>query len=230
MPKVKDNVFRYLPEIDKPVPRLMAYGAGFLGTDELLAAVFGQNGQGLADARNLLAVFGGKLDALALATAEEMMAVPGIGPARVAQVRAALELGRRLLAAAPDQRTVLRSPADAANMLMADMSMLPQEELRVIMLDSRNHVIGVETLYRGNISSTQVRVGEVFRTPIRRNAAVIMIVHNHPSGDPTPSHEDVQLTRQIVQAGSLLGIDVLDHIVIGRQRFVSLKERGLGFR
>jgi len=219
----------YLHERDKPVSRLLAYGAGFLGTDELLAAVFGQNGQGLVDARALLAAFDGRLDVLAMATAEEMMTVAGIGPARVAQVKAALELGRRLLVAMPRERQHMRGPADVANMLMPEMSLLEQEELRVVLLDSRTRVIDVETVYVGSVNHAQVRVGEVFRSAIRRNAVAIMLVHNHPTGDPSPSPEDVGVTRSIVEAGRLLNIDVLDHLTIGRGRFISFRERGLGF-
>lgn len=214
---------------DKPVARLLAYGPGFLATDELVAAVFGQNGQGLVDARALLDQFGGDIREMAGATAEEMMVVPGIGPARVAQVKAALELGRRLLTVGPHERERILAPANVANMLMAEMSVLQQEELRVVLLDTRNRVIAVETVYRGNLNTTLVRVGEVFRSAIRRNAVCIMLVHNHPSGDPTPSREDVETTRKVVEAGKLLNIDVLDHVVIGSQRFVSLRERGIGF-
>jgi len=227
MNKIRETA--YLDERDKPVPRLLAYGPGFLGTDELLAAVFGQNGQGLGDARALLAAFDGSLEFLALATPEEMMAVAGIGPARVAQVKAALELGKRLLVAMPRERMHMRAPGDVVNMLMPEMSLLEQEELRVVLMDTRCRLIDVETVYRGNVNSAQVRVAEVFRSAIRRNAVAIMLVHNHPSGDPTPSPEDVLVTRQVVDAGRLLGIDVLDHLTIGRGRFISFRERGLGF-
>lgn len=228
MKKICENT-SYMRESDKPVPRLLAYGPGFLGTDELLAAVFGQNGQGLADARRLLAAFDGRLDLLAIATPEEMMDVPGIGPARVAQVKAALELGKRLIVAAPRERMIMRGPVDVANMLMPEMSLLEQEELRIVLLDARCRIIDVEILYRGNVSSAQVKIGEIFGKAIRRNAVCLMLCHNHPSGDPSPSSNDVEVTRQSVEAGRLLGIDVLDHIIIGRGRWVSLKERGLGF-
>jgi DNA repair protein RadC len=113
--------------------------------------------------------------------------------------------------------------------LLYEMSALEQEELRTVLLDVRNRVLETVTLYRGSVSSSQVRVGELFKAAVRRNASNIIVVHNHPSGDPTPSPDDVALTRAIVQAGKLLDIDVLDHLVIGRGRWVSLKERGLGF-
>jgi DNA repair protein RadC len=109
------------------------------------------------------------------------------------------------------------------------MSALEQEELRIVLLDVRNRVLEIVTQYRGSVSSSQVRVGELFKAAVRRNASSLIVVHNHPSGDPTPSPEDVALTRAIVQAGKLLDIDVLDHLVIGRGDWASLKERGLGF-
>jgi DNA repair protein RadC len=129
----------------------------------------------------------------------------------------------------PEERPAIHSPADAANLVQYEMSALEQEELRVILLDTRNRVLAVETIYRGSLNSSQVRVGEVFRTAIRRNSANLIVVHNHPSGDPTPSPDDVAVTRAIIQAGKLLDVEVLDHVVIGRGRFISLKERGLGF-
>lgn len=124
---------------------------------------------------------------------------------------------------------MVHSPDDAAALVRFEMSALEQEELWVILLNTRNSVIDVVSVYRGSLNSSQVRVGELFRTAIRRNAAAIIVVHNHPSGDPTPSPDDVAITRAIIQAGKLLDIDVLDHLVIGRGRHVSMKERGLGF-
>ena len=112
---------------------------------------------------------------------------------------------------------------------MAEMSLLPQEHLRTVLLDTRNRVLGIPTIYIGSLNAASVRVGELFREAIRTNSAALILVHNHPSGEPSPSPDDVQVTRLIVEAGKLLSIDVVDHLVIGRQRFVSLKERGLGF-
>jgi len=147
----------------------------------------------------------------------------------VAQIKAALELGRRLLVSSPDDRPQVLSPGDAANLLMLEMGLLEQEHLRIVLLDTRNRVLSISTVYIGSLNTSMVRVGELFREAIRHNAAAVIVAHNHPSGDPTPSPEDVAVTKQIVQAGKLLDISVLDHIVVGRGRFVSLKERGLGF-
>jgi DNA repair protein RadC len=112
---------------------------------------------------------------------------------------------------------------------MAEMAHLEQEHLRVLYLDTRNRLIGSETVYIGSLNAAHIRVSEVFREATRCNCAAIIVAHNHPSGDPTPSPEDVEVTRQLVAAGDLLDIELLDHLIIGRQRFVSLRERGLGF-
>ena len=129
----------------------------------------------------------------------------------------------------PEERPSINSPGDAAALVQYDMSALEQEELRVILLNTRNRVQKIETIYRGSLNTSQVRVGEIFKAAIRVNAAAIIVVHNHPSGDPTPSPDDLAITRAIVEAGRLLDVQVLDHLVIGQGRFVSLKERGLGF-
>ncbi|NOZ06149.1 MAG: DNA repair protein RadC, partial [Chloroflexi bacterium] len=167
---------------------------------------------------------------LARTSLAELCTVKGLGVAKAAQLQAAFELGRRLSVAAPHEKPQISSPADAANLVMLEMSRLEQEQLRVLLLDTRNRVLSTATIYQGSLNSSLVRIGELFREAIRHNCAALIIVHNHPSGDPAPSVEDVNLTRQAVQAGKLLNIEVLDHIVIGQQRFVSLKERKLGFR
>jgi DNA repair protein RadC len=152
-----------------------------------------------------------------------------MGEAKAAQVKAALEIGRRLLLAQPEQRPQITSPADVANLLMVEMAHLEQEHLRVVLLNTKNYVLKIETVYIGSINSSAVRIGEVFKTALKQNSAAIIVVHNHPSGDPTPSPEDVAVTRQLVEAGKLLDVDVLDHLVIGQGRWVSLRERRLGF-
>jgi len=144
-------------------------------------------------------------------------------------IKAAVELGLRLTLNTEEERPTIHSPADAAAMLQHEMSALEQEHLRVILLDTRNRVIDIVEIYHGSLNSAQVRVAELFKPAIQRMSAAIILVHNHPSGDPTPSPDDVSVTRAVVQAGKLLDIDTLDHLVIGNGRFVSLKERGLGF-
>ena len=225
-PTIKD-----MPVGERPRERLQHYGAGALSTAELIAILLRSGVAGesvLRLAERLLVRYGG-LTGLAQASFAELCQEKGIGPAKVTQIKAALELGRRLLVASPQERPQVRSPADAANLLMMEMSLLAQEQMRVILLDSKNRVLAIPTVYQGSLNTSLVRVAELFREAIRQNCAAIIVVHNHPSGDPTPSPEDVLVTKQIVEAGKLLDIEVLDHLVIGRQRYVSLKERGLGF-
>lgn len=223
-PKVGD-----MPKMEQPTNRLSHFGPGALSSAELLAVILGGAHQ-LQEAASLLVKFDG-LVGLARAPHHDLTVNGGhgIGEAKAAKIKAAFELGRRLLKASSDEKPQVRSPADAANLLMTEMSLLEQEHLRVILLDSKNRVLRVITVYVGSLNTSVVRVGELFREAIRANAAAIIIVHNHPSGDPTPSPEDVHVTEAIVQAGKLVDIEVLDHVIIGQQRYVSLKERGLGF-
>ena len=220
-----------LPADERPRERLQYYGARALSTAELLAIILragveGRSAVGLG--QQLLVHFSG-LRGLARASIDEICRLKGIGPAKAVQIKAALELGRRLTIEAPEERPQITSPADAANLIMLDMSLLEQEELWVLLLDTKNHVLDIVRLYQGSLNSSLIRVAEVFREAIKRNCAAIIIAHNHPSGDPTPSPEDVRITHQIHQAGKLLDTELLDHLVIGHSRFVSLKERGLGF-
>jgi DNA repair protein RadC len=220
-----------LPEDLRPRERLAYAGAPALSTAELLAIILRTGGQGenvIRMAERLLTSFGG-LAGLAQASYEELCQAHGLGPAKVTQIKAALELGRRLLLAAPQERAQIRSPADVANLLMLEMGLLEQEHMRTVLLNTKNQVIRISTVYTGSLNTAVVRIGEVFREAIRANCAGIIAVHNHPSGDPTPSPEDVRVTKMLVDAGKLLDIDVLDHLIIGRNRYVSLKERGLGF-
>lgn len=217
---------------ERPRERLAEVGAQALSTAELLAILLrtglpGENAVQLG--QRLLQTFGG-LSGLRRASFQEVCSQHGVGEAKAAQIKAAIELGKRLRDDdEEDNRRVIHSPKDAADLVMYEMAGLVQENLWVILTDTRNRVIGIERLYQGSLNASTVRVGELFRAAIIRNAASILVVHNHPSGDPTPSPEDIGLTRAVVQSGRLLDIQVLDHLVIGRGRYVSLKERGLGF-
>jgi DNA repair protein RadC len=221
-----------LPDDDRPRERLISAGAGVLNNAELLAillrvGVAGENAVRLAE--RMLNELGG-LAGLHRAGVSDLRRIKGIGGAKAAQLVAAIELGRRITVSAPDERPVVRSPADVANLLMYELAAREQEFLYAILLDTRNRVIGQPVeVYHGSLNTSLIRVGEVFRHAIRANAAALIVAHNHPSGDPSPSPEDVAVTRALVEAGKLLDIEVLDHLVIGHHRFVSLKERGLGF-
>jgi DNA repair protein RadC len=144
-------------------------------------------------------------------------------------LKAALELGRRLSSTQPEERAVVRSPADIANLLLTEMGLLEQEHLRVVLLNQRNQVLSIPEVYRGSVNTSLIRIAELFRDAVRQNCPAVVLVHNHPSGDPTPSSADGMMTRQLYDAGQLMGIDLLDHLIIGGGRYVSMKHVGLGF-
>ena len=218
---------RDLPIRERPVNRLRDVGPTAVSTTELLACLL-QTSDALHQAQELLARFDG-LPGLVRSCETELTRVDGIGPSQAARIKAALEIGRRMVLAPQEDRLVIRTPGDAAQMLMTEMAYLEQEHFVELLLDTRNRVSAKLTIYVGSLNASHIRVGEVFREPVRRQCASIIVVHNHPSGDPTPSPEDVAVTSSVVKAGKLLGIELLDHLVIGHQRFVSLRERGLGF-
>lgn len=218
------------PEGAHPRERLARYGAETLSTAELLAIIARPrtaHHEAIAPMQHLLGEYGG-IAGLAEASITELAALPGVSEAKAAQIKAALELGRRLLVTEATC-VQIRSPRDAAAMLQPEMGLLPQEVLRTVLLTTKNRVIAAPVIYQGSVHTAVLRVGEVFRAAVKRNCASIIVAHNHPSGDPTPSPDDVAATREIVAAGKLLDIDVLDHLIIARHSYVSLKERGLGF-
>jgi DNA repair protein RadC len=222
---------RDLPSSERPRTRLARLGPGALSTVELLSIVLrtGVEGENALDlAQRLLACYGG-LAGLARASFSELVAERGMGEAKGAQLQAALELGRRLMLAEPEERPVLYTPADAAALLMAEIGHKEQEHLCVLFLDARQRVLGTLVVYVGALTMVNFRAGDLFREAIRRNCAAIVVAHNHPSGDPTPSPDDIAATRTMREAGRLLGIEVLDHLIIGHGRWVSMRDRRLGF-
>jgi DNA repair protein RadC len=232
---VKEGLAPYritdLDEAERPRERLARLGPQALSKPELLAILLrvGVQGENVVQmSQRLLQDFGG-LVGLQKASFEEVCNQRGMGNAKAAQVKAAIELGNRLRLETPDEKPSIHSPADAAALVQYEMAGLTQEHLWVINLDTRNRLLNIEKVYVGSLNSSMVRVGELFRSAIQRNSASLIVVHNHPSGDPSPSPEDIALTRSIVQAGKLLDIELLDHLVIGQNKFVSMKERGLGF-
>lgn len=220
-----------MPDDEKPRERLQQYGASALSNAELLAILLrtGTKGENVINMSTRLLVKHGGLSGLSKAKFSELAAIKGLGPAKACQLKAALELARRLMIASPEERPQITSPEDAANFFMLEMSLLNQEQLRLILLDTKNRVVATPMIYQGNVNTSVIRIGEVFQDAIRENAPAIILVHNHPSGDPTPSPEDVHVTERIIEAGQVLDIDILDHIIIGNQRFVSLKEQGVAF-
>ena len=225
------RTLRELPSEDRPRERLAARGAAGLSNAELVALLWGAGSAGrsaLDLAVEALAEHDG-LTGLSQATLVELDAIPGVGTARAMRLAAAFELGRRLLADWPSGRLAVRGPRDLADRLNLQMGRLEREELRVVVLNTKNIVLAVETVYRGNVSASLVRVGELFRDAVRQHAAAVILVHNHPSGDPTPSPDDLHLTAEAVAAGRLLDVPVLDHLIIGHDAYVSLRDRGISF-
>ncbi len=225
------SMLRETPLDERPRERLRNAGPGSLSNRELLAIILntGMKGETVtAMADRLLNQHGG-LPGLMRMDLIELARVKGVGEAKAAKVKAAFELGRRLAAISADDRATVESPEDVVNLVGIEMAALEQEQLRVVLLDTKHRVLAIRTIYQGSTNQAQVRIGELFREAVRYNAVAIVLVHNHPSGDPTPSPEDVVVTRQLVEAGRLLGVEVLDHLVIGQGRWVSLRERRLGF-
>ena len=199
-----------LAESERPRERLGRLGPQALNTAELLAILLrvGLKGENAVQVgQRLLQTFGG-LRGLHQASFDEMKSQRGLGAAKAAAITAAIELGRRLSFESPEERPVINSPADAAALVQYEMSALEQEHFRVMLLNTRNQVLDIVELYHGSLNSSMIRVGEVFKPAVRRNAASVIIIHNHPSGDPTPSPDDIADTKAIVKAGKLLDIEV----------------------
>jgi len=220
-----------LPENERPRERLQRLGPGALTTAELLAIVLRTGSQRedvLAVAGRLLAEHGG-LRGLAAADLPTLAGIHGLGPAKATTISALFELGRRAALEGEVLRPRVHGPEDIARLLQPEMELLQQEEVRLLVLDTKHHVLAQPTLYRGSINASPARVAEVFREAVRRNAFAIALAHNHPSGDPAPSRQDVEFTEAVVAAGQLLDLKVLDHLVFGHGRYVSMRQRGLGF-
>ena len=211
---------------DRPREKLLRHGAASLGDNELVALVIGQGsrrGGVLSVANELLVVHGG-LQGLARSTPDGLSSVAGIGRARAAQIAAALELGRRALARGAQARLHLRDPSAAGGYLLPQFGSRPVEQFGVVLLDSKHRVLRTKVLATGTLNTTIVEPRDVYREAVMGSAAAVVVFHNHPSGDPTPSPEDVALTRRLAAAGVLMGIDLVDHIVLGDARFCSIKE------
>ena len=219
------------PLCERPRERMALHGAGALSAAELISVLWGSGTAGhtaVDAALDALRRHEG-LIGLARATDVELDAVPGVGPVRAAQLSAAFELGRRVVTDWPQDRWTVRTPRDVGERLVPQMGYLEREELRVVLLNTRNVVMRQVTVYQGNVSSSLVRIGELFRDAVRLNATGMILVHNHPSGDSTPSPDDLRLTAEALAAGRLLDVQLLDHLIIAGDGFVSLRDRGVAF-
>jgi len=218
-----------LPTDERPRERLVKYGPEALSNAELLAIILRvgtaeYSAIGLAE--HMLSKFGG-LKGIAAASVEDLSTIKGLGTAKGTQVKAMVELGKRLAASVGPSRPSIRCPQDAVDLLMPELRDQPQEHFKGIFLNNKNEVLKIRTITVGSLNASVVTPREVFREAISCNSASVIVAHNHPSGDPTPSKEDIDVAKRLVQAGEYVGIEVLDHVVIGDGRWISLKERGL---
>src|SRR5690625_4694888 len=217
-----------VPKGDRPRERLLKYGANHLSNQELIAIILGSGTKDesvMTLSNRVLMHFEG-LRLLNDATIEELTAIKGIGPAKGVMILAAIELGRRISSLKLTRHVSIRSPQDGADYVMEDMRTLNQEHFVALFLNTKNEVIQQQTVCIGSVNTSVVHRRQVFREAVKRSAASIICVHNHPSGDPTPSQEDIHVTRRLVDAGKMIGITILDHIIIGDRKFVPLKEDG----
>lgn len=221
-------MIRDVNRADRPRERLLRQGAMSLSNQELLAILLrtGTKEESvLALANRVLSTFE-RLHHLKHATIEEMIAIKGIGEVKAIQILAAIELGRRLSQKQNDDKFTVRSPQDAAAYLMPDMTSLSQEHFVALFLNVKNQIMHKQTIFIGSLNASIVHPREIFREAVKRSAASIICAHNHPSGIPTPSPEDIEVTKRIQEAGYIIGIELLDHIIIGDHQFISLKEKG----
>ncbi|MUK86972.1 DNA repair protein RadC [Ornithinibacillus sp. L9] len=217
-----------VPKEDRPRERLLKLGASHLSNQEILAILLGSGTKEesvMALANRVLMHFEG-LKLLKDATIEELTAIKGIGSAKGVLILSAIEIGKRMNEYKPLERYVIRSPEDGADYIMEELRSLKQEHFVVLFLNTKNQIIHRQTIFIGSLNASIVHPREVFREAVKRSAASIIVAHNHPSGDPTPSQEDIHVTRRLVESGKMIGIELLDHLVIGDRKFVSLKEKG----
>ncbi|WP_265738332.1 RadC family protein [Pseudalkalibacillus salsuginis] len=225
---IKPLTIRDFPLSERPRERMLKEGASVLSNQELLAIILrsGTKEESVLQlSHRLIQQFEG-LNLLKDATIDELIAVRGIGNAKAVEILASLELGKRVNRLQIDERYIIRSPDDGAKYVMDEMRFLSQEHFVCIYLNTKNQVLHKQTVFIGSLNASIVHPREVYKEAMRRSAASIICFHNHPSGDPNPSREDIEVTQRLAECGKIIGIDLLDHIIIGDQKFVSLKEKG----
>lgn len=222
--KIKD-----IPTNERPRERLIKYGESVLSNAELLAIILrtGNKNESAIDlSRRILSQNGG-LSYLAKASAYELSKINGIGIAKACQIKSCIEIGKRLLTSKEKDNVKISSPDDIAYLVMEDMRYLSKEHFRAIFLNTKNIVISIKDISIGSLNSSIVHPREVFIEAIKMSAASLIVCHNHPSGDPSPSEEDIKVTKRLKEAGNILGIDLLDHLIIGDGRYISLREKNI---
>ncbi|RSL32272.1 JAB domain-containing protein [Salibacterium salarium] len=222
------TMIKNVPVSERPREKMIKNGPECLSNQELLAVLLrtgSKHESVLQLSQRVLYDFDG-LHLLKEATVEELQKIKGIGQAKALELRAALELGRRIYTYQEGEKYVIRSPEDVSSYVMEDMRFLTQEHFVILCLNTKNQVIHRQTLFIGSLNSSIVHPRELFKEALRRSAASVICLHNHPSGDPAPSNEDIEVTKRLIECGHLLGIEVLDHIIIGDRKFSSLKEKG----
>lgn len=218
-----------LPEEERPREKLLKYGAESLSDAELLAIIIrigNKERTAVELSQDILHYFGG-LRALNYLSIRELTQIKGLGPAKAIQLKAVVELSKRLASLSREAREVIKSPQDVAQLLMPELRFLTQEVFKLVLLDIKNQVIAMPMVSKGGLSSSIVHPREVFKEAIKHSSAAIILVHNHPSGIPEPSRDDISITKRLVDSGKIIGIDVLDHIIIGDGIFTSMKEEGI---
>jgi len=228
--EVRDYILiKDIPEDERPREKMLKQGSEYLSNAELLAILLrtGTQKQSAFTLAQKIIKEIKSLSNLHQMEIEQLMQIKGIGLAKAVQIKAALELGKRVAQASGDDKYTIKSPQDAANYMMEEMRYLAQEHFYALLLNVKNQVLSKELISVGSINSSIVHPREVFKQAIIKNASSLIVLHNHPSGDPTPSREDLEVTKRLSETGKIIGIEILDHIVIGNLRFVSLKEKGL---
>lgn len=226
----KSYTIKDLPINERPREKLIKYGVESLSNAELIAVIIrtGHNEDTAIDLANrILSIDSSGIKFLSNATVEELTRVKGVGVCKAAQIIAAIELGKRISSRGVESKLKVDSPLVVVELLMDDMKFLNKEHFRVILLNTKNQIISIEEISIGNLNSSIVHPREVFNIAIRRSAKSIILVHNHPSGDSTPSTEDINITRRLIEAGNIIGIEVLDHIIIGDNNYISLKQKNI---
>lgn len=224
------TTIKELPNEERPREKLIQYGSASLSNAELLAILIAtgtRDGSAIMLANKILSLEKNGISNLVHCTIEELSQIPGIGTAKSSQIVAAIELGKRIATKPKEKRINVKAPKEVADLFMEEMRYLKREFFKVLLLNTKNEILSIEDTSIGNLNSSIVHPREVFCNAVKKSAASIIVIHNHPSGNPMPSQADINTTTRLVEAGKILGISVVDHLIIGDGNFVSLKEKML---